>query len=182
MLALAYVLELLGSDRCHGYLLRDSAPVYAILAPALGWIGTAVTGSDTSANALFSKLQVSAAENLHQAGISGATPELLLAANTTGGVVGKMISRSPWLSRQPPVDMKVGIPHSKGRGSLVVRHARGGLYSGLPADQRALVPDSQPVRCIQTHKPRWGGVLHGYPARALSLTIHSRAPGTLPPA
>ena len=60
--------------------------LYTFLAPLLGWVGTAVTGSDTSANALFSKMQVTAAE---QAGIN---PDLMLAANTTGGVVGKMVS------------------------------------------------------------------------------------------
>ena len=65
-----------------GTFLAGLGTVYAFLAPALGWIGTAVTGSDTSANALFSKLQVSAAENLQHAGIHGATPELMLAANT----------------------------------------------------------------------------------------------------
>ena len=92
VLALAYVMNFSGQTVAMGTFLAGLGTVYAILAPALGWIGTAVTGSDTSANALFSKLQVSAAENLHQAGISGATPELLLAANTTGGVVGKMIS------------------------------------------------------------------------------------------
>ena len=78
----------MGSEMC----IRDRGTIYALLAPVLGWVGTAVTGSDTSANALFSKLQVTAAEHLQSNGVSGATPELLLAANTTGGVVGKMIS------------------------------------------------------------------------------------------
>ena len=92
VLALAYVMNFSGQTIAMGTYLAGLGTVYAFLAPALGWIGTAVTGSDTSANALFSKLQVSAAENLQHAGISNATPELMLAANTTGGVVGKMIS------------------------------------------------------------------------------------------
>ena len=59
---------------------------FVFLSPVLGWLGTAVTGSDTSANALFSTLQQTAATNI------GADPALLVAANTSGGVVGKMIS------------------------------------------------------------------------------------------
>ena len=92
VLALAYVMNFSGQTVAMGTFLAGLGTIYAVLAPVLGWIGTAVTGSDTSANALFSKLQVSAAENLQHAGVSGATPELMLAANTTGGVVGKMIS------------------------------------------------------------------------------------------
>ena len=60
--------------------IRDS------FSPVLGWIGTAVTGSDTSANALFATLQQTAAKG------AGLDPTLLVAANTSGGVVGKMIS------------------------------------------------------------------------------------------
>lgn len=58
----------------------------AFLSPVLGWFGVAVSGPDTSANALFGALQVSAA---HESGLS---PELLAAANSSGGVLGKMIS------------------------------------------------------------------------------------------
>ena len=56
------------------------------LSPVLGWFGVAVSGSDTSANALFGALQVTAAQQ------SGLSPELLAAANSSGGVLGKMIS------------------------------------------------------------------------------------------
>lgn len=58
----------------------------AFSSPVLGWFGVAVSGSGTSANALFGALQVSAA---HESGLS---PELLAAANSSGGVLGKMIS------------------------------------------------------------------------------------------
>lgn len=57
----------------------------AFLSPVLGWFGVAVSGSDTSANALFGALQVSAARE------SGLSPELLAAANSSSGVLGKMI-------------------------------------------------------------------------------------------
>ncbi|KUO19031.1 hypothetical protein AQJ91_22810 [Streptomyces dysideae] len=58
----------------------------AFLSPVLGWFGVAVSGSDTSANALFRAMQVTAARE------SGLSPELLAAANSSGGVLGKMIS------------------------------------------------------------------------------------------
>lgn len=92
VLALAFVMNYSGQTVAIGEYVASLGVAYAFLAPVLGWVGTAVTGSDTSANALFSKLQVTAAENLQANGVPGAHPELMLAANTTGGVVGKMIS------------------------------------------------------------------------------------------
>ncbi|MDO4897767.1 MAG: L-lactate permease [Rothia sp. (in: high G+C Gram-positive bacteria)] len=92
VLALAFVMNYSGQTVAIGEYVASLGVAYAFLAPVLGWVGTAVTGSDTSANALFSKLQVTAAENLQTNGVPGAHPELMLAANTTGGVVGKMIS------------------------------------------------------------------------------------------
>ena len=106
VLALAYVMNFSGQTVAMGTFLAGLGTIYAVLAPVLGWIGTAVTGSDTSANALFSKLQVAAAENLQHAGVSGATPELMLAANTTGGVVGKMISPQSLAIAATSVDME----------------------------------------------------------------------------
>ena len=58
----------------------------AFLSPIIGWLGTAVTGSDTSSNSLFGVLQVTAAKE------AGMDPTLLAAANSSGGVLGKMIS------------------------------------------------------------------------------------------
>ncbi|GAA4797465.1 L-lactate permease [Corynebacterium canis] len=86
VLGLAYVMNYSGQTVAIGQYVASLGAVYAFLAPTLGWVGTAVTGSDTSANALFSKMQVTAAEH------AGLNPDLMLAANTTGGVVGKMIS------------------------------------------------------------------------------------------
>ena len=86
VLGLAYVMNYSGQTIAIGQFVASLGAVYAFLAPTLGWVGTAVTGSDTSANALFSKMQVTAAEH------AGLNPDLMLAANTTGGVVGKMIS------------------------------------------------------------------------------------------
>jgi len=86
MLALAYVMNLSGQTITIGTWIAATGALFAYLSPTLGWIGTAVTGSDTSANALFATLQQSAAET------AGIDPTLLVAANTSGGVVGKMIS------------------------------------------------------------------------------------------
>jgi lactate permease len=86
VLALAYVMNQSGQTLTIGAWIASTGAFFAFLSPILGWLGTAVTGSDTSANALFSTLQQSAAE---QAGLD---PTLLVAANTSGGVVGKMIS------------------------------------------------------------------------------------------
>ncbi|MFG3026714.1 L-lactate permease [Streptomyces sp. NPDC048254] len=86
VLALAYVMNLSGQAATIGQFVAAAGAGLAFLSPVLGWFGVAVSGSDTSANALFGALQVSAA---HESGLS---PELLAAANSSGGVLGKMIS------------------------------------------------------------------------------------------
>lgn len=86
VLALAYVMNFSGQTVAIGTFLASLGGIFAFLSPTLGWLGTAVTGSDTSANALFSNLQHTAAQN------AGLDPNLMLAANSSGGVVGKMVS------------------------------------------------------------------------------------------
>lgn len=86
VLSLAYVMNLSGQTITIGTWIAGVGVAFAFLSPILGWIGTAVTGSDTSANALFATLQQATANNL------GLDEYLLVAANTSGGVVGKMIS------------------------------------------------------------------------------------------
>jgi lactate permease len=86
VLALAYVLNQSGQTSTLGEFLAAAGGFFVVLSSMLGWIGVAVTGSDTSANALFGALQVQTAE---QAGLD---PLLLAAANSSGGVLGKMIS------------------------------------------------------------------------------------------
>ena len=65
---------------------REPGDFFAFLSPLIGWLGVAVTGSDTSSNALFGALQVTAAND------AGMSPTLLAAANSSGGVLGKMVS------------------------------------------------------------------------------------------
>lgn len=87
VLALAFVMNSSAQTVALGTWIAGAAgAAFPFIAPVLGWIGVAVTGSDTSANALFATLQKTAAAEI------GADPGLLVAANTTGGVVGKMIS------------------------------------------------------------------------------------------
>ncbi len=86
VLALAYVLNQSGQTNTLGEFLAQAGGFFLFLSSILGWIGVAVTGSDTSANALFGALQVQTAAD------AGLDPVLLAAANSSGGVLGKMIS------------------------------------------------------------------------------------------
>jgi lactate permease len=86
VLALAYVMNLSGQTITIGLWLAGAGGFFAFLASIIGWLGVAVTGSDTSSNSLFGALQVAAAKE------SGLSPILMAAANTSGGVMGKMIS------------------------------------------------------------------------------------------
>jgi lactate permease len=86
VLALAYVMNASGQTATLGTWVAAAGGFFAVLSPILGWIGVAVTGSDTSSNSLFGALQVAAAQ---QAALN---PVLMAAANSSGGVLGKMIS------------------------------------------------------------------------------------------
>ena len=86
VLALAFVMNLSGQTITLGTWMAAAGGAFALLSPILGWLGVAVTGSDTSSNSLFGALQVTAA---NQAGLSDV---LMAATNSSGGVLGKMIS------------------------------------------------------------------------------------------
>jgi lactate permease len=86
VLALAYVVNQSGQTLTLGHWAAGAGAFFAFLAPVIGWLGVAVTGSDTSSNALFGGVQVAAAED------TGISPTLLAAANSSGGVLGKMSS------------------------------------------------------------------------------------------
>jgi len=85
MLALAFTTKYSGADATLGLAFTHTGCLYPFFAPMLGWLGVALTGSDTSANALFGSLQRITAEQLHL------NPILIVASNSTGGVMGKMI-------------------------------------------------------------------------------------------
>jgi lactate permease len=85
MLAIAYTTRYSGTDVTLGLAFTKTGVLYPFFAAMLGWLGVALTGSDTSSNALFGSLQKVTAEGL------GLNPVLICAANSTGGVMGKMI-------------------------------------------------------------------------------------------
>jgi lactate permease len=85
MLAIAFTTRFSGTDVTLGLAFTKTGVLYPFFAAMLGWLGVALTGSDTSSNALFGSLQKITAEQL------GLSPVLISAANSTGGVMGKMI-------------------------------------------------------------------------------------------
>ena len=112
VLALAYTMNYSGQTIAIGEFVSSAGSIFALFAPVLGWIGTAVTGSDTSANALFANLQVAAAERI------SVNPDLMLAANTAGGVVGKMISPQSLAIAATAVNME-------GKESVILKNVVG---------------------------------------------------------
>ena len=86
VVALAYLMNYSGATTTLALLIAGTGSMFPFFSPLLGWLGVFLTGSDTSANALFGPLQVVTAARL------GHTPSLLAAANSGGGVEGKLIS------------------------------------------------------------------------------------------
>lgn len=86
VVALAYLMNYSGQTTTLGLVIAGTGAAFPFFSPLLGWLGVFLTGSDTSANALFGSLQVVTANRL------GLNPVLMAAANSGGGVVGKMIS------------------------------------------------------------------------------------------
>ena len=85
MLALGYVTKYSGTDATLGLALARTGSLYPFFGTLLGWLGVALTGSDTASNVLFGSLQKITAEQ------TGLSPVLMAAANSSGGVMGKMV-------------------------------------------------------------------------------------------
>jgi lactate permease len=85
MLALGYTTRYSGSDTSMGLAFASTGVLFPFFSPLLGWLGVALTGSDTSSNVLFGNLQTVSAQQI------GVSPLLTAAANASGGVMGKMI-------------------------------------------------------------------------------------------
>ncbi|WP_034915560.1 L-lactate permease [Erwinia sp. 9145] len=86
VLAFAFISNYSGLSSTLALALAHTGSAFTFFSPFLGWLGVFLTGSDTSSNALFAALQATAAQQI------GVSDVLLVAANTTGGVTGKMIS------------------------------------------------------------------------------------------
>ena len=86
MLGLGFVTRYSGMDAVMGLAMTHTGSLYPFFGTLLGWLGVALTGTDAGSNALFGSLQVITANRL------GLSPVLMAAANSAGGVMGKMIS------------------------------------------------------------------------------------------
>jgi len=105
VLALSFVMNLSGQATSLGVALASAGGFFVVLSPIIGWIGVALTGSDTSSNVLFGPVQVAAAEQV------GLPPVLMAAANSSAGVLGKMLS----VQNLAVAAAAVGLPGSEGR-------------------------------------------------------------------
>jgi len=85
MICLAYVTRYCGMDAVMGLAMTHTGVFYPIFGTFIGWLGVALSGTDAGSNALFGSLQVITANQL------GLSPVLMAAANSTGGVMGKMV-------------------------------------------------------------------------------------------
>jgi lactate permease len=86
ILGLAYIMNYSAMSSTLGLAFTATGALFPIFSPILGWLGVFLTGSDTSSNALFGSLQKTTAQQI------GVDPNLMVAANSSGGVTGKMIS------------------------------------------------------------------------------------------
>jgi lactate permease len=85
MMALGFTTRYSGTDTTMGLAMAATGKWFPFFSPLIGWLGVALTGSDTSSNVLFGNLQKVTAEQLHF------PPVLMCASNSSGGVMGKMI-------------------------------------------------------------------------------------------
>ena len=121
MLALAFVTRYSGTDVTLGLAMTRSGWMYPFFSALLGWLGVALTGSDTSSNAMFGSLQRVTAEQL------GLNPLLICTANSTGGVMGKMIdaqsivvsATATGVHRQEGAILRRVFPHSLALAALM---------------------------------------------------------------
>ncbi len=133
IVALAYLMNYSGMAYTLGKGVASTGPLFVLLSPFLGWVAVMLSGSDTSGNALFGNLQVVAARQLNL------NPILFAASNSSGGVLGKMIS---------PQNIVTGVSVTGMVGQEGAVFARTFLHSviltvilgGLIAAQQYLVP------------------------------------------
>jgi len=110
MLALGYTTRFSGSDSTMGLAFASTGWWFPFFSPLLGWLGVALTGSDTSSNVLFGNLQRVTAGQL------GLSPILCAASNSSGGVMGKMIDAQSIVVASVATG---GAPDSPGAGTIL---------------------------------------------------------------
>jgi lactate permease len=131
VLAVAYVMNFSGQTITLGTWAAGAGAFFAFLSPLIGWFGTAVTGSDTSTNSLFGALQVAAAKH------ASLSPTLLAAANSSGGVLAKMVS---------PQNLAIGAAAVGLAGQEVDIFRKVVGWSVVPVLDGALTDSCQPAR------------------------------------
>ena len=114
IVGLAYLMNYSGMTYTLGKGVASLGPVFPLVSPFLGWLAVFLSGSDTSGNALFGNLQVVAANQL------GLNPVLIAATNSSGGVMGKMIS---------PQNIATGVSVTNLKGQEGVVFARTFVHS-----------------------------------------------------
>ncbi len=120
-MAIGFITRYCGMDATLGLAFARTGVFYPFFGTLIGWIGTASTGSDTSSNVLFGSLQKLTAQQL------GISPYLMTSANSTGGVMGKMIA---------PQSIVVATTATE-----TLRQRRHHPALRLPAQRRARLPD-----------------------------------------
>lgn len=133
IVSLAYLMNYSGLTYTIGLGVASVGPLFVLLSPFLGWVAVMLSGSDTSGNALFGNLQVVAANQLNL------NPVLLAATNSSGGVLGKMVS---------PQNLATGTSVTELKGQEGTVFARTFLHSivltillgGLVAIQQYVIP------------------------------------------
>ena len=106
MLAIGYTTRYSGSDTTMGLAFAHTGWWFPFFSPLLGWLGVALTGSDTSSNVLFGNLQQVTAQQL------GLSPILTAAANSSGGVMGKMIDAQSIVVASAATGVAAGQPRA----------------------------------------------------------------------
>ncbi|MFN8009187.1 MAG: L-lactate permease [Terriglobia bacterium] len=108
MVGLAFVTRYSGMDTVLGLCMTRTGGVYPFFGTLLGWLGVALTGTDAGSNALFGNLQKVTAEQLNL------SPVLMASANTTGGVMGKMIAAQS-------IVVSSAATHQEGREAIIFK-------------------------------------------------------------
>ncbi len=110
MLALGYVTRYSGTDTTLGLMMASTGVLFPFFSPIIGWLGVALTGSDTSSNVLFGNLQQVTANQLQL------SPIHMAASNSSGGVMGKMIDAQSIVVASVATG---GHPDSPGAGTVL---------------------------------------------------------------
>ncbi|MBM3852102.1 MAG: L-lactate permease [Verrucomicrobia bacterium] len=110
MMALGFTTRYSGTDTTMGLAMAGTGWLFPFFSPLIGWLGVALTGSDTSSNVLFGNLQKVSAEQL------GFSPLLMCASNSSGGVMGKMIDAQSIVVASVATG---GHPESPGAGTIL---------------------------------------------------------------